>query len=164
MKKLKNKNDGKPTSKRVKTENELKTCSRGFGVAAMASGAVVTLPICQPQAGRVRVRIEYRGTATITQDAAETALRLRRLLPLQKPGDVYTDKSKEFIKPCQHLQRTRYEYFSSFRNPRDPRKGWSTSRRRYMDRDGSKWPSRNMMGPCDGTLLLLVERSRHTVR
>ena len=130
----------------------------------MASGTAVTLPICQPQAGRVRVRIEYRGTATITQDAAETALRLRRLLPLQKPGDVYTDKSKEFIKPCQHLEWTQYEYSSSFRNQRDRREGWSTRKRRNRNRDGSKWLSPKMVGPCDGTLLLLAERARHTVR
>ena len=46
------------------------------------------------------------------------------------------------------------------RKQRDRRKSCSTSKPRNGNSDGSMWPTRSTVGPCDGLLLLLATRAR----
>ena len=94
------------------------------------------------------------------KDAQETASCVRRFLPsLLKLGSVHTDKGVHQSVSVS-AEDACHEYSSSSRNQQDRRRSCSRCERRNTDGEGSKWPSRRVVGLNDGMVLLLAERAR----
>ena len=102
----------------------------------------------------------------MTKETPETVACLQRfLVPIQKPGRVNTDHTKEFVKACQAVQLN-HDTSTLHRSETNgvAERARAESETRNFDRTCPKWSTRSKVGLCDVLLLLPTKLARQIGR